>query len=88
MEGRSNGLKRLNLGRSIDHSYQGFQHFGVPMHICQALLQYPEESCFDRDGQALMLSYEIKGDANPAPFGETLVVPICGGAKAYLSLRG
>jgi uncharacterized protein (TIGR00730 family) len=29
MEGRGDGLKRLNLGRSIDHSCQGFQHFCV-----------------------------------------------------------
>src|ERR1017187_3381320 len=29
MEGRGYGLKRLNLGHSIDHSCKGFQHFWV-----------------------------------------------------------
>ena len=32
MEGRSNGLKRLNLGRSIDHSCKFSQHLWV--RIC------------------------------------------------------
>ena len=33
MEGRSNGLKCLNLGRSIDHSCKGFQHFWVGISV-------------------------------------------------------
>ena len=33
MEGRGDGLKRLNLGRSIDHSCQGFQHFWVGIGV-------------------------------------------------------
>src|ERR1039458_9211347 len=33
MEGRGDGLKRLNLGRSIDHSCKGFQHFWVSIGV-------------------------------------------------------
>lgn len=31
-----------------------------------------------------MLSREIEGDVDPAPFGETFDIPFCGAAKTYL----
>src|ERR1700737_1370306 len=40
MEGRGDGLKRLNLGRSIDYSCQGLQHFWVGIGVVSLCVNF------------------------------------------------
>ena len=40
MESRCDGLKRLNLGRSIDHSGEGLQHFRVRIGVVSLCIRF------------------------------------------------
>jgi hypothetical protein len=40
MERRGDGSKRLNLGRSIDHSWNGLQHFWVGIGVVSVCIGF------------------------------------------------
>jgi hypothetical protein len=68
MEGRGDSLKRLNLGRSIDHSCKGFQHFWVGIGVVSFCIGFALPQIVSRTDLALVTgSSQLSAIADDSP---------------------